>query len=103
MSNPDAPIEQLMDVLWTCSEAGLSLADAQWSFSSEFFTQLKAAVRPGLDPFGDSDACLSLPYIVKGAQSEPYVLEERKWKITSSGLSFTPSLRLVRGDLPSAS
>lgn len=72
-------IEKLMDALWNASEDGKSCANAQWAFSAEFYAELKAAVRPGLDPFGaERDNCLGLPYVVRGWGKEPFILEGLK-------------------------
>ena len=68
--------EQLMDALWLASEQNKSVANAQWSFSSAFYTRLKADVTPSCDPFGArGDSCMGLPYIVKAAQVEPFILQ----------------------------
>ena len=73
-------IEQLMDALWNESEAGRSVMRKRWSFSDEGFTAIRAAVRPGLDPFGDkglaNQYCMGLPYVIDSRQTEAFRLED---------------------------
>lgn len=73
-------IEQCMDVLWNHSEAQLSTDDYVWKFSEAFFDQVRAAVRPSLDPFGATGLrdkhIFGMPFIVERDQVDPVILEK---------------------------
>lgn len=77
----DAPIEALMDALWTLAEEGGRTHGKQWRFSAEGFDRIRAAVRPGLDPFGErgllDQTCLGIPYVVDYHATEDFVLEDK--------------------------
>lgn len=70
-------IEELMEMLGDAAERGVPAERMQWSLSCEGLTRIKAAVTPRLDPFFKDDTLLGLPYIVKGAQQENFILQEK--------------------------
>lgn len=91
-------IEELMEAVGNAVEAGERAEDMQWSLSAERHAELKAAVTPSLDPFFQDDTLLGLPYIVKGNQVEPFILQNERVRPSAKPRRYNTQLILTDED-----